>query len=321
MSARVSKPASGRGQARRAAAAAVFMAACLSLAAQAAAPGGVYLSPSHRIATLDTGIAPELYGSTVILAHRTAAPTRYVALRFRDDPTLHVYGRITRRSTTPGGAGTFTIFVLALDLSTVSLPPDGRLLYRVTIDGLWMPDPDNPARTFDQATRLDWSVIEVNPRDIKPPGSPEWMPDGLVRFRYLGDPGRRVALVADFNRWDPYMHVLAEDTPGEYTIDLRLPPGPHSYVFLVDGERTTDQLNPRRAVDSWGRAVCLVSAEPAGDALSLAARPCVPAPFCRASVGQVDRRNAKTYNPCEPPMSLNAAEYGGPAPEARTESL
>ena len=96
----------------------------------------------------------------------------------------------------------------------------------------------------------------MNPR-------PEWTETGATRFHYVGEPGRHVALVGDFNRWDPYMHAMAEVSPGVYSIELRLPAGPRLYMFLVDGVWTPDPLNPRRDLDAWGRRVCVASREPA----------------------------------------------------------
>jgi len=262
MSARVSKPAPRPPAVSRRSFTAVLLAAGLALAPQLAAALDIYQSAEHRIAALETGIAPELYGSTVLLAHQPSRLARYVAMRFSGDPTLHVYGRRIRRTESPSGTTSLTVFVLTIDLSKVALPDDGRLLYRITVDGLWMADPNNPVRVVDPVARLEWSVIEVNPRDVKPPQSPEWIGGGVVRFHYLGEPGRSVALVGDFNRWDPYMHALAEISPGDYRVDLKIPPGTGFYVFLVDGVWTTDPLNPRRGLDVWGRRVCVVPPAP-----------------------------------------------------------
>lgn len=262
MSARASMPAFRLAGATRRAACALVCAA-LAVAAGRAAAGDVYLSSEHRIAALDSGIAPELYGTTALFVHRPADPARYVALRLRDDPTLRVYAREIRRPAGWPAAEAFTLFILTLDLSTIDLPADGRLLYRMSVDGTWMTDPSNPLRFVDPATQIPWSVVEVNPRQLRRLESPQWLEGGLVRFAYAGEPGRRVALVGDFNRWDPYMHTLAEESPGLYSIEVRLSAGPRFYMFLVDGVWTADPLNPRRGLDAWGRRVCVASREAA----------------------------------------------------------
>jgi hypothetical protein len=228
----------------------------------ATAPAGaenVFLSVEHRVASLESAIAPELYGTTLLFSHRPQRATRYVALRLRDDATLYVYGRQVQRAGTPQA---FTIFVLAFDLAHYRLPADGRLYYRLTVDGTWMTDPANPARERDAVTGLDWSVVTVDPEAVQPPRSPQWLDAGLVRFLYRGEPGQTIALLGDFNRWDPYMHVLSETAPGRYSIELKLPPGSHDYMFSVDGVWVEDPLNAERDVDREGRRVCVVSRDP-----------------------------------------------------------
>jgi hypothetical protein len=109
-------------------------------------------------------------------------------------------------------------------------------------------------------------VLAVEPARVRRLESPEWTPNGAARFHYVGDPGRVVALVGSFNRWDPYMHRLVEVSPGSYSIEVRLPAGPQPYMFLVDGVLTPDMLNPKRGIDAWGRRVCV--AEPRPDEVS-----------------------------------------------------
>jgi 1,4-alpha-glucan branching enzyme len=84
--------------------------------------------------------------------------------------------------------------------------------------------------------------------------SPEIRPNGEVTFRFRGQPGRFVSLIGEFNRWDPFWEPMPEDParPGLYQVTLRLPPGPHYYVFSVDGERVPDPLNVEMAEDAEG---------------------------------------------------------------------
>jgi hypothetical protein len=212
------------------------------------------------LASLEGGIAPELFGATLLFAHRPERATRYVALRFRDDATLHVYGRQVQNAGTPQA---FTLFALTVDLSGVELPRDGRLYYRMAVDGIWMTDPANPNRERDEVTGLQWSVVSVDPERVQPPRSPQWLEGGLVRFQFHGEPGRTVALVGDFNGWDPYMHSLSETEPGRYNIELKLPPGPQAYVFSVDGIWTQDPLNLETGLGRDGRAVSVATRAPA----------------------------------------------------------
>jgi len=45
-----------------------------------------------------------------------------------------------------------------------------------------------------------------------------------------------VAVVGDFNGWDPLIHPLVARPDGWWTIDLSLPPGRYQYCFWVDGD-------------------------------------------------------------------------------------
>ncbi|MQY76537.1 MAG: hypothetical protein GH155_02810, partial [Spirochaeta sp.] len=53
----------------------------------------------------------------------------------------------------------------------------------------------------------------------------------------------------EFNNWDPFSHNLMQEQPGLFTITLRLLPGPHYYLFVVDGDKTLDPFNLDSATD------------------------------------------------------------------------
>jgi RNA polymerase sigma-70 factor, ECF subfamily len=67
----------------------------------------------------------------------------------------------------------------------------------------------------------------------------------LARFA-LNDPeAKSVALIGDFNRWDPTATPLVRGANGNWSRTLRLSDGRHEYAFLVDGKRwVTDRLAP-----------------------------------------------------------------------------
>jgi hypothetical protein len=83
-----------------------------------------------------------------------------------------------------------------------------------------------------------------------------------TRFVFVAPNAKRVALVGDFNLWDPArapMHRIAGSDAWE--VDVTLPPGRHAYAFVVDGDVTADPSAPRTAGDDFGRpsSVVLVS--------------------------------------------------------------
>ena len=58
-------------------------------------------------------------------------------------------------------------------------------------------------------------------------------------FRIQAPDATRVALVADFNNWDPSANPLLPTGDGWWELDLRLPAGVHQYSYLVDGKMVT----------------------------------------------------------------------------------
>jgi 1,4-alpha-glucan branching enzyme len=51
---------------------------------------------------------------------------------------------------------------------------------------------------------------------------------------------RRVALVGDFNHWDPMATPMCRMPDGRWMASLELSHGYHQYVFLVDGASKLD---------------------------------------------------------------------------------
>ncbi len=55
-----------------------------------------------------------------------------------------------------------------------------------------------------------------------------------VQFVLVAPEARRVALVGDFNGWDPSAEPLRRDHTGIWSGTVLLPPGRHAYSFIVD---------------------------------------------------------------------------------------
>jgi hypothetical protein len=62
------------------------------------------------------------------------------------------------------------------------------------------------------------------------PGSP------IVQFGFVAQHASSVALVGDFNNWDPKATPLrAASTGGVWSVEVPIQPGRHLYAFVVDG--------------------------------------------------------------------------------------
>jgi hypothetical protein len=139
------------------------------------------------------------------------------------------------------------IFLLLVDI------PEGedRLVYRISVDGLWMPDPANPDSQQDNLG-VSFSVFSLAGAPEKRLESPVIQAGGVVTFWYRSVPGRFVSVIGEFNHWDPYWEPMHEVKSGLYKAIVRLAAGRHYYVFSVDGERVPDPRNVETAMDREG---------------------------------------------------------------------
>lgn len=56
-----------------------------------------------------------------------------------------------------------------------------------------------------------------------------------IRITCSAPNAREIVLTGSFNDWDPAALPMNRITDGEWSVDLRLPPGRYEYKFLVDG--------------------------------------------------------------------------------------
>ncbi len=187
---------------------------------------------------------PKILGDAVLFSYRPSLPVRHVGVAFRHES----FARVWTFSINPHG-----VFVL------LYRPPDGltELVYRFVVDGLWMPDPKNAERVR-QENGIELSRLSIEGAFPIEPESPIVGDNGVVRLSYRGAAGQRVYVSGDFSNWDPFLYHLKETSPGTYVLDLPLPPGLHPYLFVVNGDKTTDPLNPQTMVRGDGRIVSVI---------------------------------------------------------------
>ena len=77
----------------------------------------------------------------------------------------------------------------------------------------------------------DFSAVEAGASDASAGARP-------VYLRLDAPASSRVAVVGDFNDWDPAATPLRPaGDPGTWVVELRLKPGRYNYTFLIDGRR------------------------------------------------------------------------------------
>jgi hypothetical protein len=135
-----------------------------------------------------------------------------------------------------------------------------QLEYRMIIDGLWTSDPWNSKRQWDTSKQIWVSLLSVPKRQT--PQVAQSTLQSPIRFSFHGESGIPVFLAGTFNSWDPFMYQLTEHKPGEYTLELPLPPGTWQYAFIYKGEQVLDQENPIKVYTRDGRTASEISIHP-----------------------------------------------------------
>jgi 1,4-alpha-glucan branching enzyme len=199
------------------------------------------VSVDIAVKSLAAAEPPHMVNDVLVLSYSSSPPPRFVGARF-----AHENWKILHRYTMNENK------VYALDY----VVPEGvrEIRYRIEVDGLWMTDPVNTNIETD-VIGTEFSVYTLEKEPVRPIVNPRVQSDGSLTFVFRGAAGRRVSLEGDFNNWDPFMTSLVESSPGMYSVTLRLPPGPHWYLFFTDGRRVLDMFNAETGVDPDGNTV------------------------------------------------------------------
>ncbi|MGH7480748.1 MAG: isoamylase early set domain-containing protein, partial [Longimicrobiales bacterium] len=73
--------------------------------------------------------------------------------------------------------------------------------------------------------------------------------DVYVQFMLEARDVRSVALAGDFTTWTPAVELQDPDGDGVWSGRVRLEPGVHQYMFVIDGTRWVTDPNAGRYVD------------------------------------------------------------------------
>lgn len=118
----------------------------------------------------------------------------------------------------------------------------GTYRYRLLVDDVWVPDPNNQAVMVD-ATGVEFSYFVLDREFLPNVRYPLWVSNRVYRFHYKDDMAKTVSLVGDFNNWDPYSIPLEYKGAGVFEVEVSLRPGLHVYCFVVDGKWVPDPQN------------------------------------------------------------------------------
>ncbi len=89
------------------------------------------------------------------------------------------------------------------------------------------------------AAAIAGTVLSVQPSRVRPvdvEAARAGASSPLVQFGFVAPHASSVALVGDFNNWDPNATPLrAASTGGVWSVEVPIQPGRHLYAFVVDG--------------------------------------------------------------------------------------
>jgi 1,4-alpha-glucan branching enzyme len=121
--------------------------------------------------------------------------------------------------------------------------------YKFMVDGLWINDPVNIEKEDDD---LGSFVSIIEPMNFSDNNNLTYRFVGkqTVEFRIFNPKAKFVAIVGDFNNWNPENDLLEKKKSGVWTLKKRLFPGIYKYKYIIDGEWTVDLYNSRTARDN-----------------------------------------------------------------------
>jgi len=195
---------------------------------------------------LDRPMAPLVRDDTLILTMGGAH--RFVGAAFGHEgfTTIHPFER-----------NRHGIFILAIEVPLEFASP---LAYRLVVDGAWMADPANSQRSTVAGRGLPVSLVDLPWRTREVPGLYRVLDSDrrTAHFLFKAPAGELVTVAGSFNNWDPFTHTLVETRPGEYRLDLVLPPGLNLYCFVWRGSMIPDPLNGEKATNDYDRTVSVL---------------------------------------------------------------
>ena len=209
---------------------------------------GNSLSIHIEISELTEAQSPMFIDNHIIFTYYEGKKyTRRVAIAFEADNYRQVY---------PFMKNEYNVFFFIAEIPEKT----DYLNYRLIIDGVWTHDPIND-NSFLSSEQLRISSLNIPKYFHEYSTTPLIYDNGNVRFVYKDQENKHIYLSGNFNNWDPFMLKMVEDKedPGTYTISLRMAPGKHFYTFVSDGITIQDPNNPKKAIDSRGNAVSVIS--------------------------------------------------------------
>jgi 1,4-alpha-glucan branching enzyme len=73
-----------------------------------------------------------------------------------------------------------------------------------------------------------------------------------IRFRFVHERAKTVAVAGDFNGWSITSHPMKRGRDKAWAVEAQLPPGRHEYKFVVDGNEWWNDPEAPKVPNVWG---------------------------------------------------------------------
>ena len=122
--------------------------------------------------------------------------------------------------------------------------------YKFRVDGIFDFDPVNREKTEDGEGSF-YSIYKLPGKDFEKQVTYRVIDSELdndldfklVEFRVYMPEANTIALVGDFNQWNPEHDYLYKESTGRFILRKKLKPGEYLYNYIADGHTIMDTFN------------------------------------------------------------------------------
>jgi len=131
-----------------------------------------------------------------------------------------------------------------------------KIRYKLMVDSIWINDPqnmDNEDDGYGSYVSVVYPVMKSREHMV----SYKFVTKNTVQFRIYQPDAHLIAIVGDFNNWNPENDLLTKNENGLWSLIKKLPNGIYKYNYIIDGKWSVDLYNEKSASDDVG-GICSV---------------------------------------------------------------
>lgn len=140
--------------------------------------------------------------------------------------------------------------VIPTDFKGRNEEPITAFEYKFKVDGFFDYDPVNPEKE-EAGDGSSYSIYQLDKFDFQRNVTYRIIDSEVeqdldfktVEFRIYNPRATTIALVGDFNQWNPEHDYLIKNPDGVFVLRKKLKPGDYLYYFIVDGKFSLDTYN------------------------------------------------------------------------------